>query len=59
MVSLAGCDDENLAFNEETIEIEKNKTINLNDYVNVENATLQNYEDAINEYLNEYVTDAE
>lgn len=41
MVSLAGCDDENLAFTENTIEIEKNKTINLNDYVNVENATLQ------------------
>lgn len=41
MVSLSGCDSEDLAFTSETIEVEKNQTINLNDYVNVENATLQ------------------
>ena len=41
MVSLGGCDYPDLAFNESTIEIEKNEIINLNDYVNFENATLQ------------------
>lgn len=41
MVSLAGCDNENLAFNESQIEINKNEIVNLNDYVNVENAVLQ------------------
>ena len=41
MVSLAGCDDKNLAFNESQIEINKNEIVNLNDYVNVENAVLQ------------------
>ena len=41
MVSLGGCDYPDLAFNQETIEIEKNEIINLNDFVNFENATLQ------------------
>lgn len=41
MVSLAGCDYADLSFNEATIEIEKNEIINLNDYVNFENAMLQ------------------
>lgn len=41
MVSLAGCDDVNLAFNETQIDINKNEIINLNEYVNVENAVLQ------------------
>lgn len=41
MVSLAGCDDANLAFNETQIEINKNEIVDLNEYVNVENAVLQ------------------
>lgn len=41
LVSLAGCDYEDLAFTQGTIEVEKNEIIDLNEYVNFENATLQ------------------
>lgn len=41
LVSLAGCDYENLAFIQDTIEIQKNEIIDLNEFVNFDNATLQ------------------
>lgn len=43
LVSLAGCDSTDLAFTVEnnTLEIKTNQLVNLNDYVNVDNAVLQ------------------
>lgn len=42
-VALNGADNENLAFNDKQIEVQKNSIIDLNDYVNVENAMLNNF----------------
>ncbi len=42
-VSLNGADNENLAFKDKQIEVEKNSIIDLNDYVNIENAMLNNF----------------
>ncbi len=41
LVSLGGCDYEDLKFNESTIEVQKNDIVDLNQYVNFENAMLQ------------------
>lgn len=42
-VSLNGADNENLAFKDKQIEVEKNSLIDLNDYVNIDNAMLNNF----------------
>ncbi len=42
-VSLNGSDNAKLAFNSKQIEVNKNSRIDLNDYVNVENAMLNNF----------------